>query len=410
MKKLYAILLVSGLVFIANPRFVSASANGLPYSTYTYSTSTNQLVRTQDAYLPLSIQDNIAGLELKEPQDITVDANDIIYVADTGNSRIIKYNLADDTVATFGEGILDQPTGVHVDIEGSVYVADFGTKAAYKFVYNDGTGVYDLATTYAKPVGTPYFSDEDAFDPTKVITDRGLNVYILLAGNINGLAEYENDGTFFGYFGGNRIADTWDNTIKSLLFDEQQRREWFQMIPKPVYNIAVDPQGLILTTTKTESGYLKLNIANYVYNQAEWGFDNVEDIFVGPYNTVFTITSDGYIVEYDPNGSTLFIFSGPDSQNQKGLFTTPTGLAVDSKNNIYVVDKTTNALQVFVPTDFAVLVHQAIDLYFQGRYAESLGPWTEVLKMNRLFDCVTASVIPMLFVKSVTPPCFKVVH
>jgi len=392
MKKLGIILAVSGLVYLSSPPMVETSANGLPYSTYTYSSSINEIVWTQDAYLPLSIAYDLAGETLTTPSDITIDANDIIYVADTGNSRIIRYNLKDDVVLSFGEGILNQPTGVHVDREGSVYVADFGTKQAYKFVYNTITLTFDLAVTYSKPIGTPYFSDTDAFDPTKVVTDSGLNVYLLLAGNINGLAEFKNDGSFFGYFGGNRIPDTWDNAIRSIFFDERQRREWFQMIPEPVYNVAVDQAGLILTTTKNNDGYLKLNIANDVYSRSAWGFDTVEDVFVGPFDTVFTITSDGHIVEYDPNGSVLFIFSGPDSSNQKGLFKTPTGIAVDSKNNIYVVDSTTNALQVFIPTDFASLVHEAIRLYFDGRYAEALGPWQEVLRMNRLFDLANKGI------------------
>lgn len=342
--------------------------------------------------MPLSISTELGGETLSGPSDITVDANDIIYVADTGNSRIIRYDLENDLVLSFGEDILNRPTGVHVDIEGNVYVADFGTKEAYKFVYDEGASTFNRTVTYAKPVGTPYFSETDAFDPTHVVTDSGLNVYLLLAGNINGLAEFENDGSFFGYFGGNRIPDTWDNAVKSIFFDEQQRRDWFKMIPDPVYNIAVDQAGLILTTTKDNPGYLKLNIANDVYSSSVWGFDNVEDLFVGPYDTIFSITDDGRIVEYDPNGSVLFIFGGPDSFNQKGLFKTPTGIAVDSKNNIYAVDDTTNALQVFIPTDFASLVHEAIRLYFDGKYEEALEPWQEVLRMNRLFDLANQGI------------------
>jgi hypothetical protein len=72
------------------------------------------------------------------------------------------------------------------------------------------------------------------------------------------LAEFENNGNFFGFFGGNQIPNTWDNVLRFILFDEQQRRNWFQMIPKPVYNVAVDQDGLILTTTRGEMGYLKL--------------------------------------------------------------------------------------------------------------------------------------------------------
>jgi len=358
--------------------------NGLPYSTYTYSTSREQLIQTQDAYVPLSITKTLGDYTLSSPQDVVVSVEDILYIADEGNKSVVKYDLLTDDLTVIGQGVLNRPRGVHVDDEGRVYVADFANKAAYQFT--EVNGEYVVTATYEKPLNSPFFEEDDPFDPTKIVTDKGDNVYVLLAGNINGLAQFKNDGEFFGYFGGNRIPATFENSIRSLLFDEETRREFFQIIPKPVYNVSVDESGLILTTTKDEDGYLKLNIANVIFNQAVWGFASVEDVTVGPYNTIYTITSEGYIVEYDPNGSVLFLFSGPDQVGQKGLFTSASGIAVDSKNNLYAVDSGSQSLQIFIPTEFASLVHRAIDLYFDGKYAESLLPWQEVLKQNRLFD------------------------
>ncbi len=390
MKKLL-ILFLSIFIFFSVTS-LTAEANGVPYSTFTYSSAQRRIVPTQDAYLPLSMSYTLGGIGLSSPSDITIDANDNVYIADTGNKRVIKYSLRTDLVSIIGETILNEPTGVHVGFDGSLYVADFGNKKAYQFLYDENLDTYNLGSIYEKPVNSPFFKDTDPFDPTKVITDRGNNVYILLAGNINGLAEFENNGSFFGFFGGNQIPNTWDNVLKYMLFDEKQRRDWFKMIPKPVYNIGVDNDGLILTTTKTEYGYLKLNIANFVYNQSVWGFDTTEDLFVGPYNTIFSITSDGYLVEYAPDGSVLFIFSGLDNFGQKGLFDLPSGVAVDSKSNIYAVDKTSSSLQVFIPTEFANLVHYAIDLYQDGKYKESLEPWQQVLKMNALFDLANKGI------------------
>jgi hypothetical protein len=128
------------------------------------------------------------------------------------------------------------------------------------------------------------------------------------------------------------------------LFDEATRRNFFQIIPKPVYGVSIDQSGLILTSTKDQDGYLKLNIANVIFNQSVWGFETVEDLAVGPYNTIYTLTSEGYIVEYDPNGSVLFLFSGPDAIGQKGLFKQAKGIAVDSRNNLYAVDEATSSL------------------------------------------------------------------
>jgi tetratricopeptide (TPR) repeat protein len=363
----------------------SATAdNGLAYATYTYASSRQQLIQTQDAYLPLSLTTQLGEFNLQSPQDVFVDTQDRIYVADKGRKSVIRYNLQNDEAVEIGLGILNEPTGVHVDDQGAIYVADFANKKAYRFIFANQQ--YVMTTVYEKPINSPFFGEADPFDPTKVVTDRGGNVYVLLAGNVNGLAQFKNNGEFFGYFGGNRIPATFENTVRSLLFDEATRRNFFQIIPKPIYNVSIDQSGLILTATKEQSGYLKLNIANVIYNQSVWGLNTVEDIAVGPYNTIYTLTSEGYIIEYDPNGSVLFLFSGPDSIGQKGLFKRAKGIAVDSRNNLYVVDENTSALQIFIPTEFADLVHEAIALYFQGKYAESLVPWQNVLKMNRLFD------------------------
>lgn len=381
---LFSIFSTIGMLFPHRSTMMTLADNGLPYVTYTYATSRRQLIETQDAYLPLSMTTTLGDFNLSNPQDIFIDRQDRIYIADRGRKSIVRYNLENDEALEIGLGVLQAPTGVHVDEFGHVYVADFATKLAYQFRNQNGS--YELFQTYQKPINSPFFTETDPFDPTKILTDRGGNVYVLLAGNVNGLAQFKNNGEFFGYFGGNRIPPTLDNTIRSLLFDEETRRNFFQIIPKPVYNMSIDQSGLILTSTKDQDGYLKLNIANIIFSQSVWGFATVEDLAVGPFNTIYTLTSQGYIVEYDPNGSVLFLFSGPDSIGQKGLFKQARGIAVDSKNNLYVVDEMTGALQIFVPTDFARLVHNAIDLYFQGRYAESLGPWQDVLRMNRLFD------------------------
>jgi tetratricopeptide (TPR) repeat protein len=388
-KLLIAIIMLSLLMFA--PSMISAN-NGLTYTTFTYSNTQGRVVPTQDAYLPLNINRSIEGLTLNEPEDITIDKEDNMYIADTKNKRIIKYSLKTEEIRVIGDGFLIDPKGVHVGLDGHLYVADLGHKKAFKFVYDSLLDDYVVEVTYEKPQGSVYFSELDKFEPTKVVTDKGNNVYLVLAGAINGLAEFKNNGEFFGFFGGNRIPNTWDNIVKSLLFDEEQRRTWFKMIPKPVYNTAVDQNGLILTTTKDVPGYLKLNIANFVYSKSNWGFNRLEDLFVGPSDTIFAVNNDGYITEYTAEGQVLFIFSGKDYLSQKGLFQSPSSIAVDSKNNIYVLDKGASSLQVFIPTQFADLVHEAITLYQQGRYQESKGPWQEVLKMNALFDLANKGI------------------
>jgi sugar lactone lactonase YvrE len=197
MKKwIYAVIFVYiGLLFPQRSTLVGLTDNGLPYQTYTYASSRRQLIQTQDAYLPLSLTQTLGDFTLISPQDVYVDINDIIYVADKGTKSIIRYNLQTDVAIEIGKGTLNIPTGIHVDSLGNLYVADFGNKRAYQFQLSDDT--YTLVETYEKPINSPFFGEDDPFDPTKIVTDRGGNVYVLLSGNVNGLAQFKNDGEFF---------------------------------------------------------------------------------------------------------------------------------------------------------------------------------------------------------------------
>jgi len=389
MKKINIIFLfVIIFVFLVSFKTTVKADNGVPYRTYTYSSSQQSLIPTQDAYIPLALINKIGSITLNSPKDITVDKDDNIYIADSKNKRVIKFSLETEEAepVIIGEGFLEEPTGLTIDNNGYLYVTDIVKEEAYKYSYNEDTNEYQVVTTYKRPENSPLILDKEPFKPSKVVVDKGNNVYLVLSGNINGLAQYNENGEFFGYFGGNQIPATFENVLRSLLFNEQQRRTWFKMIPKPVYNVAVDQKGSLLTTTKTQTGYKKLNIGNTIISQSYFGYTNTEDLAVGPINNIFTISEDGYIIEYSADGDFLFIFGGRDVYLQKGLFKKPSAITVDSKNNIYAIDSESNALQVFYPTMFANTVHQALDLYQNGRYIESEELWKDVLKMNSLFD------------------------
>ena len=58
MKKLIIVLI---LIMVFSVTSLTVSANGVPYATFTYSSSQGRIVPTQDAYLPLSMSYNLGG-------------------------------------------------------------------------------------------------------------------------------------------------------------------------------------------------------------------------------------------------------------------------------------------------------------------------------------------------------------
>ena len=112
MKKIIGLLLTLSLTLIAitvSPKVEAVTITSAPYNTYTIGPE-GMLVVTQTAYEPAGT----IGLQttLNEPQDMYIK-DDILYVADTENKRVIK--IYED--GQFEELVtnLITPTGVHVD-------------------------------------------------------------------------------------------------------------------------------------------------------------------------------------------------------------------------------------------------------------------------------------------------------
>lgn len=88
----------------------------------------------------------------------------------------------------------------------------------------------------------------------------------------------------------------------------------------------------------------------------------------------------GLIYQYDKEGNLLAAFGGKGEKN--GTFSSPTSLALDSKERIYVLDGNGANIQVFEPTQFITLVHDAINHQLDGEYDEAQEKWEEILKID----------------------------
>lgn len=77
------------------------------------------------------------------PRGIAVDSVGRVYVADTGNKRIVIYDADGNYLSQFGgagmgPGQLDEPVGIAVDRDGRVYVADTWNQRIQVFTSSDG--------------------------------------------------------------------------------------------------------------------------------------------------------------------------------------------------------------------------------------------------------------------------------
>ena len=360
---------------------LTALADEAPYYTLTEIYSGEE-AHSPAGYLPEGTFTEFDDVTLKRPADVFVDENDNLFISDEGNKRVIMSTLDGEWIRTFGEADFKQPGGIYVR-NGKLYVADIKLKQVV---------IYDVATGRQLSVlehpGTPLYGVKAKFEPLKVAVDAVGSVYVISKGNTNGIAQFAADGTFLGYFGANDTTLSLAEKLKRLTYTQEQLAQVKRVVPATPTSLDMDERGLIYTVTTGVGGVKRLSMSGLnIMEPTNWGFDNTIDVAVGAQETIFVVNELGYILEYTRDGRCLFYFGGQDQDRTRtGLFVNTVAIDVDRQGNLYVLDRDKALVQRFAVTDYANLVHEALALYQEGRYAESRAPWERVLELNSLFD------------------------
>lgn len=354
--------------------------NASQATSYTYASDEDMnWERTQDAYLP---DKTITELGLSTPEDLFIDENNMLYIADTGNKRIIKYDINSGQVAGILEGgDLANPRGVYVTPEGDIYVADTAAKAV--LIYDKD---FNLTGRLTRP-DAPIFADTN-YEPKRVAVDGGGNVYLIGEGVYNGVIQLAKTGEFLGYFAVNDADLTFSQRVQQILFTREQLANLVDINPTVFTNVFVDRDGIVYTATSgTHRNGMKKHSTNggNMFKSDVWSFDNLTDVYVDNRGLIYTCAATGYINVYSKNGEEIFeIGSYVTTVDIVGLFTSLPSIAVDMDGNIWAVDGTKGYLQSFKPTEYAQMVYTAMDLYESGLYDEAMEKWNEVLKLNQM--------------------------
>jgi len=348
----------------------------VPYQTFTRSGDT--FVRTQTAYEPYTTISRIGPYTLSNPQDIRLGSDGLLYIADTGNARILVATMEGEWVKTIGQGYLTSPQGIFRTDDGLIYIAD--TTAQAVFVFNEAG---ELIDTYTRP-DHPLFGRYAPFMPQKVVVDRRGNLYIASQGNTNGIIQLATGtGEFLGYFGANISNVNLWTAFRQFI----DRSDQILVAPISVSNLAICSRGLIYSVSRGDVMSLKrLNVAgrDILEIPPMWNFSDFIAVTVTPGGNIFAATHN-WIVEYTAEGDLLFLMASNDDGRQRaGLFSSISGLAV-YEGTIFVLDELMDVIQVLVPTEFVNEVHTAFALFNEGRYTESMEPWQNVMRMNSMF-------------------------
>lgn len=404
---------------------LSVSQTALAAGTDNYVTgdnSTRQPVPT--AYNVVRTVNNIGDYEdgkkyFKNPQDVFIDKNDYIYIVDSDNHRVIKMNSSFETMNIFYGPDKDfkNPSGIFVDDDGDMYVADTNNN---RIVHMDPDGKF--IEEFTNPESS--LETGSTFTPTKLIVSETGYIYVVRGENIMAIDGY---GTFRGYYGQTNIGYNLAEALMRIFASEEQKAFITKRLASSYINLTLGDDGMIYATSmerqegeikqlnsigtniyrkyKTVGNSISNPITDFINNKVlksvvagqsfkfgEYFDDNgmyIEPIFadicVDSEGIVTVIEQlNGKVYQYDQAGNMLVAFGGLGAR--EGTFQRPAAIDVDSQGNLYILDKINCNLQVFEPTEFIQLIHQATASYNAGNYTESYELWRKVLSIDENYD------------------------
>ena len=190
MKRITSVLLVVlSLVMMASAFTLGAGASSA-YQTYTYSINGDALY-SPDAYSATGTYDYLQmglDLNLNGPGDMVTDANQKVYIADTGNNRILvldRYYKFEFQIDTFineqgNNDALAGPQGVFVT-EDSIWVCDTDKNRLVQF---------DLTGNFIRILDAPesqLFDDDAVYKPVAMAIDQYGRIYVVSSTTYQGI-------------------------------------------------------------------------------------------------------------------------------------------------------------------------------------------------------------------------------
>lgn len=354
-------------------------------------------------------------VNLSAPQGLFVSGS-LMYLCDTGNNRIIELErvsrneievrrIIDEFKGDVEVKTFSSPTDVAVSAEGEFYIADRGNSRILKLDKD-----LNYLMQFDKPVDST-LDPEAGFQPSKIAIDTAGRVYCVAIGINKGLIKYENNGEFSGFVGATKVRFNWTDYIWKKLATQAQRDRMESFVPTEYDNLYMDDEGFIFVVEgdqqeeqlkeNTDSAVRRLNLLgnDILVRNGEWY--TYGDLYMGSgggyegpssFKDVTALDNDVYICMdekrgrlfgYDQQGRLLFACGG--NGNMDGYFKKPAALD-HMGSDLIVVDSLDCSLTLFIPTEFGSLVYQAMEQFDVGEYDASEASWREAMKLNGNYD------------------------
>jgi len=376
-----------------------------------------------------------AKTTLKGPKDIFVDELNHIYIANTDANQVIvtdeEFNLRlviDSFTNKFGvPDALNTPSGVFVN-EDEIFVADTGNS---RIVVFDKLGNFvDIVPEPASEV----LPENSVYQPVAVAVDKAGRIYVVSSTTNYGVISLNRDGTFNGFIGPQKVTYNALEYFLRLFKTAEQMAASEQTVATEFNNLCIDKDGFIYVTTnsideqslvsaitgRSKSGdyapvkKLNPNGADVMVRNGFWppsgeidfvpmatteftvaGPSSVFDVALGPNNTWSIIDQKrSKVFTYDSNGNLLYAFGDKGSQlgNIQNL------VAIDYQGtNMLLLDRASNSITVYKRTGYGDLLAAAIQNTEDKQYEKAVDYYVNILQRNNNYDAAYIGIARSLY-------------
>ena len=267
-----------------------------------------------------------------------------------------------------------------------------------------------VVSQFLRPV-SDIFSDDMTYSPTKVLVNNSGTVYILVKNFVYGALSYSPEGEFLNFYGSNKVTASlevlMDYFWKQILTTEQVN-QMKRYVPVEYSNFCIDDDNFIYTVTKgSRTNQVRRlntlgqnvlpeyerNISSHTSMYGDIERSRLDGIWTSNTFVDVAVDSDGFInildqnngriFQFDPESRLMHIFGG--NANMGYGFENAVALEV-FEDKIAVLDAKKNNITVFSPTEYGLLVKNAVLLYNDGFYTEAKAEWEKIVIRNRNFE------------------------
>jgi len=284
--------------------------------------------------------------QFNHPRNVALGPDGTIYLADSGNNRIVKFDADGAFVTAWGHlckmyeaqagcqepdgaGGLNDPWGLAVDQDGYVYVADTWNHRIQRFS-GDGAfvGMWGVHGVNEDASG----ADGLFWGPRDVAVGPEGRIYVADTGNKR-IQVFEPDGTFVNQWGGKGLQDG--------------------MMDEPA-GLAITDEGIVYvadTWNQRIQAFDSLGFFSHKWDVDSWYGQSLENkpyLALDAQKRIYATDPEGYrILVFEPGGK--YIASLGRYGAEDDAFMLPTGIAIDKQGYIYVADPATNRVIKFAP-------------------------------------------------------------